>query len=237
MKIAILSDIHGNADALVKVLDEAQEKKVDLLFVLGDFVGYYYHPDKVLDLLSHWNVTYIKGNHEDILASMYKGWTDSASIRKKYGSGHDVALEKLSAGQLASLVNAPESRVVEIDDVVFSLNHGASFDQSVYLYPDTEKTILDRCDNRCDFVFVGHSHHPFSYRMPNGTLVNVGSVGQSRVRGGEASWCLFNTENRVFQMHSTPYDVSATIREARQRDPSVHYLWDVLQRGNAISEI
>ena len=53
-----------------------------------------------------------------------------------------------------------------------------------YLYPNTDKKILNKTgDTDADFVFVGHSHHPFMHKNDN-ILINVGSVGQSRQRGG-----------------------------------------------------
>ncbi len=55
MKIAVISDIHGNYDALVAVLKKAKTEGVEHLLVLGDIVGYYYHPDKILKALSEWS--------------------------------------------------------------------------------------------------------------------------------------------------------------------------------------
>ena len=60
MKIAIMSDIHGNYDALFEVLKIAKKEDVKHLLILGDLVGYYYHPDKILELLSEWNYDIIK---------------------------------------------------------------------------------------------------------------------------------------------------------------------------------
>ena len=52
MKIGIISDIHGNYDALFSVLEKAKKESVDHLLILGDIVGYYYHPEKILNLLA-----------------------------------------------------------------------------------------------------------------------------------------------------------------------------------------
>ena len=55
MKIEIISDINGKYDALIEVLKKAKKEKVEHILVLGDIVGYYYHPDKILKLLSEWS--------------------------------------------------------------------------------------------------------------------------------------------------------------------------------------
>ena len=61
--------------------------------ILGDIVGYYYHPDKILELLSEWSCDMIKGNHEQILEDLIVRSMLDESIRLKYGSGHKEAIE------------------------------------------------------------------------------------------------------------------------------------------------
>ena len=63
MKIAILSDIHGNFDALNVVLEECKKIKIDKYLFLGDYVGYYYG-QKVWNRICQLNGIKIKGNHE-----------------------------------------------------------------------------------------------------------------------------------------------------------------------------
>ena len=60
MKIAVFSDIHGNLDALQNVIDEAQKQNIHNFICLGDYVGYYYEPEKCLDLLSKKNVELLR---------------------------------------------------------------------------------------------------------------------------------------------------------------------------------
>jgi predicted phosphodiesterase len=103
MKVAVISDIHGNIYALEEVLKSATKEKVEKLLVLGDVVGYYYHPDKVLKLLDDWDYELIRGNHEDILLDMISHKIPEIDIRMKYGSGHRFALEKLSNNQIEKI--------------------------------------------------------------------------------------------------------------------------------------
>ena len=67
MKIAILSDIHGNFLSLKAVIKEIKIKKINKIICLGDYINYYYEPDKCIDLLKSINAKCIKGNHENIL--------------------------------------------------------------------------------------------------------------------------------------------------------------------------
>ncbi len=207
MKIGIVSDIHGNHYALEQVLNSAKEEGVTKLLVLGDIVGYYYHPDKVMDMLEEWDYELIKGNHEEILESLILKQINPESIKNKYGSGHNFALENLSKKQISTLITAPHKKELCINGVNIVMCHGTTWSTNFYLYPDTQTEILARCDEKdFDFVVVGHSHYSFVYRNAHSMLINVGSVGQSRSTGGMASWCIINTMNKSFELKSTKYD-------------------------------
>ena len=95
MKICILSDIHGNYDALKKCIEEAKKNDVEIILCLGDYVGYYYEPEKCIDLLIKEKAVCIKGNHENILLDLLKNKKKLALFISKYGSGINLALKKL----------------------------------------------------------------------------------------------------------------------------------------------
>ena len=94
MKIGLLSDIHANAHALKSVLKSAKGKNVDKLLCCGDYVGYYYEPDRVLALLDNWDWEGVSGNHEAMLFDWLND-KNRKKIKDKYGSGISVAAEKL----------------------------------------------------------------------------------------------------------------------------------------------
>lgn len=94
MKIGVISDIHGNHYALQEVLKVAKIEGIEKLLVLGDIVGYYYHPEIVLEMLSDWDCEIIKGNHEELLQALYEDKIDGEILKKKYGKGHEEALKK-----------------------------------------------------------------------------------------------------------------------------------------------
>lgn len=232
MKIAVLSDIHGNNYALNAVLEEANHYKVERLFILGDIVGYYYNPHLVMDLLSGWEHQIILGNHENILNSLLSGSVSHKEIVTKYGSGHQKAIDYLSHQQLQFLTSLPETLSLEINHTRFFLCHGSPWATDYYLYPDVSVDILRKCKDLVhDFILVGHSHYQFAVQLTNQTLINVGSVGQSRQKGGVANWALINTDNKVFQLKSTSYDTSELEKEILSNDPSHRYLYEILKRN------
>ena len=231
MKIAVISDIHGNYDALVEVLKKAKKEHVEHLLVLGDIVGYYYHPDKVLELLSEWSFDIIKGNHEKILEDLILDSNKGASIRKKYGSGHQEAINKLSKKQLAFLKDLPETKSVKFDEIAILMCHGSPWSNNYYIYPDCENEIIKKCDSiKHDFVLIGHSHYSFAIKNANSVLINPGSIGQSRQIGGKASWAIINTQNSCFQLLTTDYNTDKLINEVEQKDIEIKYLTEILNR-------
>lgn len=232
MKIALISDIHGNYDALVEVLKKAKKEGVEHLLVLGDIVGYYYHPDRILTALAEWSFDFIKGNHEYILEDLIADPSLGEYVRLKYGSGHQEAIEKLSSQQLEFLRDLPDTKSVQFDAISMLMSHGSPWSNDYYIYPDCEKDVILKCDSKQhDFVLIGHSHYAFAIKNTNSILINPGSVGQSRQTGGKASWCIINTENGCFQMLSTDYNTERLIKEVEEKDSEIKYLTKILKRN------
>jgi len=232
MKIGVISDIHGNIDALTQVLHKAKREKVEHLLVLGDIVGYYYHPDKILNLLSRWSFNIIKGNHEKILEDVIADSALGETIRLKYGSGHQEAIHKLTKEQLDYLKDLPETKSVQFNDTCLLMCHGSPWSIDYYIYPNCKKEIILKCDSKeHDFVLIGHSHYAFAIQNEHSILINPGSVGQSRQAGGKASWCIINTENKCFQMLTTDYNTNKLLSEVAEKDPEIKYLTEVLKRN------
>ena len=232
MKVGILSDIHGNHYALLKVLEVAAKENVEELLILGDFVGYYYYPDKVLKLLEDWKFHAIQGNHEQILADLMSGTQSMESVTRKYGTGHEYALTQLSDSQKELLINLPIKLEIQVGAIKLLMTHGSPWDKDFYVYPDATGEVLAQCDfEGVDFVLAGHTHYAFSYRNEHSTFLNPGSVGQSRNQSGLAQWALINADNRTFEMRSTRYDASQLIKDVQRVDPGNYFLKDVLTRN------
>lgn len=234
MKIAILSDIHGNIDALKAVVKQMEINKIEHVFYLGDQMGYY--PDVVevyneIDKLPH-NI--IAGNHERIFIKyLNEKETFRQKINKKYGSCFSYYTKTFSSELILKIKNLNEDLQVKLDGFNFLLCHGSPIEKDHYLYPDVDRNVLMECIEKAknnDVVFMGHTHYPMLYSYNNKQLINVGSVGQSRVVGGIANWGVFNTENGIFVQQNTLYNTKNL--KTKIKHESKMYLSTILDRNN-----
>jgi putative phosphoesterase len=231
LKLALLGDVHGNADALSAVLAAAQDMGVEHLLVTGDLVGYYFAPAKVLELLAPWSRHTVRGNHEDMLAASRSDQATLDSIRSRYGSGIQVALEQLSDSQLNEVCSLPHPLQLDIDGCRILLCHGAPWNVDQYVYPDATPELLHRCVGPgIDFVVLGHTHYPMTREIGHVQIVNPGSVGQPRNRQPGAQWVFLDTNSRRLEFRVEQYDKAPLIRECRLRHPELPYLAEILER-------
>lgn len=231
MRVALIADIHGNAPALEAVLAAVRTSDIELLLVCGDLVGYYFEPDRVMNLLRPWKKRVIRGNHEDMLALAHRDSEMLAWIDRKYGSGHRVALERLSGPDLAELLSLPATASVDIDGYQLLLCHGAPWDTNEYIYPNAPNDLLERCAvPGYAAVVMGHTHYPMLREVKNVRLINPGSVGQPRNRRPGADWTMLDTESGEVTFRHESYDCTPVADEARSRNPEIPYLHQVLLR-------
>lgn len=235
MKIAVLSDIHGNIDALKAVVKQMEEQDVEVLFSLGDQLGYYYAAIEVYEQIRKWKHYLISGNHERIFLNFLKGTKEYRdNITAKYGSSFLKYEKEFNQGFINEIASLKDKQAVQLDSIKFLLCHGSPWNRDQYLYPDASVDNLEKSDIAgYDFILIGHTHYPMIHKGKNGILINVGSVGQSRLVGGIANWGIINTENEVFTPMSTPYDI-APLEERLIRNNENEYLYKILRRNNFI---
>ena len=223
MKLAVLSDIHGNLAALNAVFEHLEKEAVDLFVCLGDIVGYGPRPDECLQLVASRCEICVAGNHDFAVA----GKIDDENFNPVARKAVRWTRGQLSPESLSFLQNLPLT--ARLDNVLFA--HATPFmpeDWNYVLSEEEARFQLKQIEE--SLVFIGHSHMPlvFSLRMglcyPGNQIlnldgdrfvVNVGSVGQPRDADARACCVTFETTSRVLEYHRIPYDVDLTCREIR----------------------
>lgn len=232
MKLAILSDIHSNILALKAVISEAEKRGCEHFLTLGDIVGYYYNSVEVVCELKRISATHISGNHDRYFCESLDDTSVDDWYYEKYGSSLRIAKREMQNEDILWLKSLPSQTSYFHGLASIEMCHGSPNDKDEYVYPDCSLERLENCTmHDRNFVLMGHTHYPFSKVLKSGTvLLNPGSVGQARERGGEAQWCELDSENLVFRFHRTPYDPREIIEQVRSIDPHLPYLENVLTR-------
>jgi predicted phosphodiesterase len=233
MRVAVVSDIHGNRQAFEAVLDAIEAIDCQEMWCLGDLVGYGAEPDACVELARLNAAICLAGNHD-------------------LGVRGDLPLEEFSRGAaLAAKWTqgqiTPETREylarlkpLNLDEEV-GLYHASPRDPvwEYVLSPLQAELCLDVQRHRV--CLIGHSHVALSFMRPEGApasgetrsdgeeldvsdgewLINPGSVGQPRDGDPRAAWIELDTKNWTVVYRRTEYDVAAAaaaIRAARLPD-------------------
>lgn len=230
MKFGIISDIHGNIDALDAVITSARQNNVNTFFCAGDFVGYYYDPDLVLDKLKDFSLFCVRGNHEDMLFECMRKPSSIAKYGSKYGSGLEIALQKLKTEHFEFLKNLPKTLEINIQNKKILLCHGSPWDTDQYIYPDASYEIFEKCfAYDFDYLIMGHTHYPMIKEQNGKKIINPGSVGQARGKvRGFAQWGWIDLDKDEVNFESLPYDKTTIEKKINMINPENEYLLKIL---------
>lgn len=245
LRIALISDIHSNLEALQAVLSDIESARVDRIYCLGDVVGYGPNPRECIDRLAGCDLC-ILGNHDlALLDEPYQeGFTPKA--RQALVWTRKVLFDP-SAPRSGNHVRSFYQRFVEThrEDGVLYVHGSPRRPVEEYIFPGdinfpAKMGALFRLVERV--CFVGHTHLPGIFleslsflapqEVPEGftlpaeekVIVNIGSVGQPRDGNPAASYVIFERDEggraRV-EFRRVPYDVEATMAKI-YRIPDLH---------------
>jgi len=225
MKVAILSDIHGNLPALEVVDKDLAYQRPDAIYCLGDTVGYGPYPGECVDWVREKANIALQGNHDHAMYDddILRYFNPPAMLAMGY------TRDRLTPYQREFLQGLPV--VMAIKMLNLTLVHGTFTNPWAWKYIQNEGTAYDEllaCPTQ--FLFYGHTHQPEIYTMGQGLrtdlhpgvplgwqslsttyqhALNVGSVGQPRDRDPRACYMTVEVYKRRFkvQYHRIAYDI------------------------------
>jgi len=230
VKLAILSDIHGNMEAFEAVLGDITEQSVDTVVSLGDHIGYGPDPEEVNLRIMDLKIASVLGNHE--YAVLNRDHIESFNVNAKRSIL--MTLEMLSEKSLAFISGLPLFLVTQGCRFV----HGLPPDSPTLYFHEIQGESLEALFHEFaePVCFVGHTHRldlavfngKRAFRMPLSTgilplenklryIINTGSVGQPRDGDKRAKYALWNTENCVLEIRAVDYDIPSVVEKIRVR--------------------
>lgn len=227
MRLAVLTDIHGNREALTAVLADVQARGCDAMVVLGDIVGYGPDPAWCLDRVRGLGCVTLQGNHDAAI----KGAGDDMSTQARLAI--DWTRGQLSDDQADWLAGLPLTAELE----GLALVHASWQAPADWIYVTAEGPATGCLKaSPARLTLCGHVHVPQLYSqdlrgMVSGMRVTlgqampllptrrwlavVGSVGQPRDGSPLAAWAMVDTAAQEITFRRTPYDCGATALKIR----------------------
>lgn len=225
MRALVVSDLHANMEALRAVVARVRRKKYEVVFCLGDFVGYGAQPNHVLDVMRTWKgrKVYIRGNHDRVAS----GLDDGSGFNHAAKAAALWTRDRLSAPNRRFLRDLAVGPVMHRDVM---LCHGSPYDEDEYVF-NVHHAAQILALFEAPFILFGHTHLPAVFSIDRDQnvrgfavrdeatvkldpqqryLINPGSVGQPRDRNPASACIILDTEKHTVQFFRVPYDLSKT---------------------------
>ncbi len=226
MRVAMISDIHGNLDALEAVLSDVTAVGCDEIRCLGDIVGYGADPELCVRRVRDVAIANLLGNHDAVAVGVHSDEAFNELAREAI----QWTRAALSPASTAYLRQSPMYQVV--DDLFFT--HASPLDTGggwPYVFPGQDVSDIF-AGTEARVMFIGHTHVPGVANDQFATLshllegkleldperrylINVGSVGQPRDRDPRAAWGLLDVGAGTYEQRRVEYDIPAAQRKIR----------------------
>jgi diadenosine tetraphosphatase ApaH/serine/threonine PP2A family protein phosphatase len=250
---ALISDIHGNLEALQAVLDDIQKQQVNEIYCLGDVVGYGPNPRECIDLVMQCRVVLL-GNHDQGAMFDPDGFNPPAERAIFWTRGQlETSTEQRQVREKRWEFLADRPRVHRENGFLYV--HGSARNPlNEYVFPEDiyNQRKMDRIFAMVErYCFQGHTHVPgiflegapedlYQFQAPDEidyvhrldgrkTLCNVGSVGQPR--DGDWRACYVQLDDETIRYRRVEYDIDTTVRKIYAIPDLDNFLADRLRDG------
>jgi diadenosine tetraphosphatase ApaH/serine/threonine PP2A family protein phosphatase len=222
MKIAVVSDIHGNMDAFAQVLADIDDRGIASVLSLGDNIGYGAEPERVVQALMTRGIPSVLGNHE--LAAKKPGFLNWFNPTARQSL--TMTFRMLSADSMAFIAGLPDYRVMHGCRLVHGFPPNSPTRYLFQVPPEEQQKALRNLPER--ICFVGHTHVLELVSHDGSTLagvafkeganrldpalqylVNIGSVGQPRDGDPRAKYVIWDPAESSLEIRCVPYDAEA----------------------------
>lgn len=248
MKIAVMSCIHGNYEALDAVLLDIDEQKAEKIYCLGDLVGYGPFPNAVVTQIRSLDIPTAAGCwDEDIVEGLNACDCSYPSLlaEKRGKIAHEWTNKEIHPENREFLAQLPHS----FREGNMAFVHGSPHSNHEYLLPELDAFIaLERViSSGADVLFCGHTHVPYVRTLDAGNLqvsvageqktftasvkriINVGSVGEPRHGRPNATYVIYDTDTQEVKLREVPYEYQKTCAAIIDKGLPAIFAWRLAQ--------
>ena len=209
MKIAVISDIHSNLQALLAALTDINGRGIDQIYCLGDIVGYGGSPNECVELIRQRAAVSVLGNHDQaaLNPSDVNNFTKPGKLVSEWTN---KVLTDANRQFLAALPFTAETGIC-------TLVHASPEAPPAWQYVDSmDAARVQFAHFATELCFIGHTHVPalcgedfktFKFKKNLRFLVNVGSIGQPRDGNPHLSYGILDTDAWSYENIRIPYDI------------------------------
>jgi diadenosine tetraphosphatase ApaH/serine/threonine PP2A family protein phosphatase len=257
LKVAVISCIHGNYEALNAVLSDIDDQKADKIYCLGDLVGYGPHPNAVVETIRTLDIPTCQGCwDEDIVEGLNSCECSYPSVlaERRGKLAHEWTNQTIHPEVREYLAQLPLS--LRDDNLCFV--HGSPHNQHEYLLPEVDAFVaMERVlATGADILFCGHTHVPYvrslaagqiqvqvkshpqtaqsttdnlNFIAPLKRIVNAGSVGEPRHGRPNATYVIYDTDGDRLQLREVEYDYQVTCAAILEKGLPPIFAWRLSQ--------
>lgn len=216
MKIAVLSDIHGNLEALDAAFEYISDNDVDKVYCLGDVVGYGPNPNECVELVHDRCEMVLMGNHDYAAIGLanIEYFNEFAKMSTRW------TLKILSDDNKKYLKSLPFSH--QNDELI--MVHSSPTNPSHWYYVlSLQDAIIEMQAFSQELCFIGHSHVPVVFNNKKMLrdnkvkfdknkkyIINVGSVGQPRDGNPQSCFVVYDDKKQQLEYVRLEYEIQKT---------------------------
>ena len=236
MKIAILSDIHGNLEALTEALEYIKRCDVDKIYCLGDIVGYGANPNECVAIIRENCKRVLMGNHD--YAAI--GLADISYFNEYAKLATLWTRNKLTKRNKDYLDTLPFSHQ---NDMLIMVHASPTNPVHWYYINSQADALIEMQAFSQRLCFVGHSHVPLvfsesgviqekkiKFDKDKKYIINVGSIGQPRDGDNRSSFVIYDTKTDEIEFIRLAYDIHKTFEKIKKAGLP-HFLAERLIKG------
>ncbi|SER48484.1 phosphoesterase, MJ0936 family [Gracilibacillus ureilyticus] len=237
MKLAFISDIHGNSVALEAVLEDIKSRLIDDIVVLGDLCYRGPEPKQSLDLIRSLHAKVLKGNADEwVIRGVNEGEVPDSAL-SLMNKEQAWTREKLDDNDIVYLEQLPSEFSLTYENINIHAYHATPDSLFNIVLPEqSDEELLNKLtlSRKADIYLYGHIHTAYKRVIDGKTIINTGSVGLPFDGINHASYVIIELKNGSLSTNHirVPYDIEKVCKQYEDnRYPNKEMMQQIIRTG------